>query len=153
MTDATSGRSERFQAAATVDIEAGPARVWRVLTEPALVSRYMHGTELLTDWTVGGPIVWRGEWQGKPYEDKGRVMTFQPPRILSVTHWSPLTADPDTPEHYHHVTYELQELDDARTRLTLTHGNAPSRDAAEAMIEAGWKPVLQSLKQVAENEI
>lgn len=150
MTDGNSGDGDRFQASTSVDIEARPEQVWRVLTEPALVSRYMHGTDLDTDWIEGGPIVWRGEWQGKPYEDKGRVLTFRPPRVLSMTHWSPLTGDPDTPEHYHHVTYQLSELDSGGTRLTLIHGNSPSLEAAEAMIENGWRPMLQSLKHVAE---
>jgi uncharacterized protein YndB with AHSA1/START domain len=152
MTDASSNQGERFDASTTVEVGAGPARVWQVLTQPDLVSQYMHGTELQTDWRVGGPIVWRGEWQGKHYEDKGEIIAFEPLHVLAFTHWSPLTGDPDTPEHYHHVTYELRGLDDARTQVTLTHGNSPSREAAEAMVETGWKPVLQSLKDVAENQ-
>jgi uncharacterized protein YndB with AHSA1/START domain len=143
--------TNRFEASTSLEIEAAPERVWQVLTEPELVRRYMHDTELDTDWSEGGPIVWRGRWEGKQYEDKGEVLMFQPPRVLAVTHWSPLTGEPDTPEHYHHVTYELQPLGQARTRVTLTHGNSPSQEAAETMIRNGWTPVLQSLKQVAED--
>jgi uncharacterized protein YndB with AHSA1/START domain len=151
MTD-TSDTGERYQASTSVEIGADARRVWRALVDPRLVTRYMHGTTVDTDWTVGGPIVWRGEWQGKQYEDKGEVLAVDPPGRLAVTHWSPLTGEPDTPENYHHVTYDLEPLDHERTRLTLTHGNSPSREAAEAMIENGWRPVLQSLKQVAEDE-
>jgi uncharacterized protein YndB with AHSA1/START domain len=79
-------------------------------------------------------------------------VAIRPPRVLSVTHWSPLTGDPDTPEYYNLVTYDLEPLDDGGTRLTLTHGNSPSREAAEAMIENGWRPVLEGLKQVAEDD-
>ena len=145
-----SDASQRYQASASVEIGAGVDRVWRTMVDPDLVRQYLHDTTLETDWTVGGPIVWRGEWQGKDYEDKGIVTAFDPPKRLAVTHWSPLTGEPDTPENYHHVAYDLEPMDEGRTRLTLTHGNSPSQEAAEAMIENGWRPVLESLKQVAE---
>ena len=139
-----------FQASTSIDIDASADRVWQTLTDPDLVARYMHGTALDTDWTVGSPIVWRGDWQGKSYEDKGEVTAFEPPRRLAVTHWSPLTGEPDEPANYHHVTYELEPLGEARTGLTLTHGNSPSQDAADSMVADGWTPMLQELKKVAE---
>jgi len=143
--------AETFQAQESVEIEAPPERVWQVLVEPDLVARYMHGTSLETDWQVGGPIVWRGEWQGHSYEDKGEVLAVEPPRQLAVTHWSPLTGDADEPANYHHVTYVIEPLAGGRSRLTLTHGNSPTQEAADAMIENGWRPMLQSLKEVAED--
>lgn len=147
----TEDQGDRHQASTSIDIDAPPEHVWRALTEPALVTQYMHGTELRTDWTEGGPITWSGEWQGRPYQDKGVVLRFEPPRVVSVTHWSPLTGDPDAPENYHHVTYELSPRDAGGTRLTLVHGNSPSEEAAQAMIENGWRPMLESLKRVAED--
>lgn len=139
-----------FEASTSIDVEAPPAQVWRALVEPELIARYLHGTAVDTDWTVGSPIVWRGEWQGKPYEDKGEVLAFDPPRRLAVTHWSPLTGEPDEPSRYHHVTYVLEPLDGERTRLTLVHGNSPTQEAADAMIANGWQPMMPALKQVAE---
>jgi len=146
------GMAETFQASASVDLAVPAQRVWRVLVEPDLVARYMHGTSLETDWQVGAPVVWRGEWEGKSYEDKGEVLEFDPPRRLAVTHWSPLTGEPDEPENYHHVTYEIEEVGPDRSRLTLTHGNSPSQEAADAMVEGGWRPMLETLTQVAESD-
>ena len=146
------GMAETFQASASVDLAVPAQRVWRVLVEPDLVARYMHGTSLETDWQVGAPVVWRGEWEGKSYEDKGEVLEFDPPRRLAVTHWSPLTGEPDEPENYHHVTYEIEEVGPDRSRLTLTHGNSPSQEAADAMVEGGWRPMLETLAQVAESD-
>jgi uncharacterized protein YndB with AHSA1/START domain len=140
-----------FSATTSTEIDAPAERVWQTLTEPEQVAQYMHGTELVTDWAVGSPIRWRGEWQGQQYEDKGEVLAFDPPRRLSVTHWSPLTGDADEPVNYHHVTYELEPLDGGRTSLTLTHGNSPSQEAADAMISDGWTPMLHALKNVAED--
>ena len=139
-----------FRAATSIDLDASAEQVWRVLVEPDLVARYMHGTTVETDWQVGSRIVWRGEWQGRSYTDKGQVLAVDPLRRLAVTHWSPLTGEPDVPAGYHHVTYEIEPLGEGRSRLTLTHGNSPSQDAADAMIENGWRPMLEELKQVAE---
>lgn len=143
--------TQGFSASTTIEIDAPPQRVWRTLTDPELVARYMHGTRLDTGWAVGSPVFWRGEWQGKSYEDKGEVLAFDPPSRLAVTHWSPLTGDADEPANYHHVTYELEPLAESRTRLTLTHGNSPSQDAADSMIDNGWAPMLQEIGKVAED--
>src|SRR3954464_5053207 len=144
--------AQTYSASTSVDIDGSAEEVWRALTDPPSIARYMHGTTVETDWSEGAPIYWRGEWQGKKYEDKGKVVTFHPPRRLAVTHWSPLTGEPDEPANYHHVTYEIEALENNRSRLTLTHGNSPSQEAADAMIENGWRPMLQSLKRVAEGD-
>ena len=34
------------------------------------MNKYMFGTSVTSDWVVGSPIVWKGEWQRRAYEDK-----------------------------------------------------------------------------------
>ena len=142
--------TQTYSASTGVDIDAPPDAVWRALTDPAAIARYMHGTTVETDWSEGSRIFWRGEWQGRTYEDKGEVVAVDPPRRLAVTHWSPLTGEPDAPANYHHVDYHLEAIGDGRTRLTLTHGNSPTQEAADAMVSNGWRPTLQAIKQVVE---
>jgi uncharacterized protein YndB with AHSA1/START domain len=142
--------TQTYSASTDVEIGAAPEAVWQALTDPALIAKYMYGTAVDTDWAEGSPIFWRGEWQGKPYEDKGEVLTVDPPRTLAMTHWSPLTGDADEPGNYHHVRYDLAQLGEGRTRLTLTHGNSPSQEAADTMIETGWRPTLEAIRKLVE---
>jgi uncharacterized protein YndB with AHSA1/START domain len=99
--------SKGFEAIKTVTIDAPRDRVWNALTDPKMVKQYMHGTNMSTDWREGSPIKWKGEWKGKPYEDKGTVLAFEPKKLLRYTHWSPMGGSEDKPENYHTVTYEL----------------------------------------------
>jgi uncharacterized protein YndB with AHSA1/START domain len=142
---------ETFIAEKQVTINASAAAVWRALTDPQLVKQYMHGTNMQTTWEIGSPITWRGEWQGKTYEDKGTVLAFVPRTLLKTTHWSPMGGSDDKPENYHTVTYELAEHG-AETVLTLMQDNNASQEAADTMAEKNWGPVLDGVKAVAETE-
>ena len=137
------------EAIKTVVVNASPARVWDALTNPARVREYMHGTEMATDWVVGGPITWKGEWKGHAYVDKGTVLAFEPERLLTYTHWSPMGGTEDAPENYHTVTFELAE-DAGTTTLTLSQDNNATQEDAERMAENSWGPVLLGLKATAE---
>ena len=140
-----------FEAINKVTIDAPQADVWDALTNPAKVKEYLHGTEMSTDWKEGSPIYWRGEWKGKPYEDKGKVLEVKPQRLLKYTHSSPLGGSEDKPENYHTVVYELAG-DDGQTTLTLRQDNNPSQEEAEKMAKNNWAPVLEGLKEIAENK-
>jgi len=138
-----------FEATRTLRIAAPPSRVWATLTEPDLVREYMHGTNMATSWTVGEPITWAGEWQGKSYLDKGTVLEVDPIQHLRYTHWSPMGGSEDRPENYHTVSFDLAADGDG-TRLSLTQDNNPSQAEAEAMAENNWGPMLDGLKATAE---
>lgn len=86
---------------------------------------------------------------GGSYEDKAEVLAFDRPRRLAVTHRSPLTGDADEPANHHHVTYDVEPCGDHGT--TRTHGNSPSQEAADGMVESGWQPVLEELRTLSEN--
>src|SRR5437762_13678810 len=88
-------------AKANVTVDASPSEVWAALVSPAAIKRYMFETDVRSDWKEGSPITWSGEWQGKRYEDKGKILQLKPGRLLRYTHFSPLAGLPDAPENYH----------------------------------------------------
>ncbi len=139
-----------YDAVVTIEIEAPAEKVWEALVTPELVKEYLHGTTMETDWKVGNPITWSGEWKGQPYQDKGEVLAYEPPRMLRTTHWSPMSGTADTPENHHVVTHQLEETG-GRTALTVTQSNNQTQEDADSMAEQGWKPILNGLKELVES--
>ena len=135
-------------ATASIEIEAPASRVWTALTEPDQIAAYMFGSRVETDWEVGHPITWNGEWEGKPYQDKGQVLAYDEPERLSVTHFSPLTGQDDLPESYHTLVYELRE-NDGVTTVSLSQDNNGSEEEAEHS-RANWQMMLDGLKKQVE---
>jgi uncharacterized protein YndB with AHSA1/START domain len=135
-------------ATAETEIQAPPERVWNALTDPEQIEQYMFGSRVETDWEPGSPIVWKGEYEGKTYEDKGEILEVEPGRRLKLTHFSPLGGEEDVPENYHTLVYELEGKADA-TRVSLTQDNNASAEAAEHS-SANWQQMLTGLKQVVE---
>ena len=129
-------------------IEAPIEEVWKALTTPDLIKLWFFGVDTETDWKVGSPLVHRGEYQGKPYEDKGEIVRFDPPKRLVHTHWSDVSGKPDSPEHYQEVTWALAERDGA-TELAITERNVPSEDA-KTVSDESWRMVLKNLKELLE---
>jgi uncharacterized protein YndB with AHSA1/START domain len=132
-------------------IAARPDAVWKAITTPEIIKQYFFGADVESDFKVGSPIRFRGEFKGRQYEDKGEVLDVQPCRRLSVSHWSPLSGEPDVPQNYHIVTYTL-EPDGAGTRVTLTQANLeggvkPSDVDRRDEFEKNWRMVLDGLEK------
>lgn len=137
-----------FVARSAVTIDAPPDRIWEVITDPDAVKEFMFGADLETDWTVGGPILWRGEWEGKPYEDKGQILEVVPGQKLVHTHFSPLGGEDDKSENYHTLTWTLEDQG-GRTELTLSQDNNASEEAAEHS-QGMWDMLVADVKKIAE---
>jgi uncharacterized protein YndB with AHSA1/START domain len=137
-----------YTAKAQTEIDASADQVWTAMTDPDQIKEYMFGSQVETDWQPGSPILWKGEYQGKSYEDRGEVLEVEPGRRLKVTHFSPLTGQDDVPENYHTVTYDLDEHD-GHTHVALTQDNAGSEEEAEHS-SAMWQQMLDGLRKQVE---
>ncbi len=148
--------SEKIQdAVASTTIAAPRQRVWEALTDPALIQQYFLGTKVTTTWRVGDPITYSGEYNGKPYQDTGTILAFDPPTLLRTTHYSPSSGLPDTPENNHTVEYRVSEDSDGAedsglTTVTIRQGNNSNQEEVEQST-ATWQLVLQNLKELLES--
>ena len=137
-----------FISKASTTINIPMSKVWDALTKPHIIKQYLFGTEVTTDWQVGSPITYKGLWNGKAYEDKGKVVQIEVEKLLVSTFWSSLSGLPDVPENYKTVRYELTP-DGNGTRLTITQDNNESQEDANHS-EQNWKMVLDGLKKLLE---
>jgi uncharacterized protein YndB with AHSA1/START domain len=65
--------NKTYIAQTALTINATASKVWEALTKPELVKQYLFGTEVTSDWRVGSPITYTGIWEGKKYQDKGKI--------------------------------------------------------------------------------
>jgi uncharacterized protein YndB with AHSA1/START domain len=140
--------AQSYQAKAEIIVNAPAEKVWEALTDPAIVKQYFFGTNMEADWKVGGEITYRGEWEGKPYEDKGHVLEIEPNKKLVTDYWSGLTGKADVPENYQRVSYELFEQDGVTT-LVITQDGNPTQESADHST-SNWNMVMKGMKDLLE---
>ena len=135
-------------AKAFITIDAPSEKVWNALVNPEAIKQYMFGTNVISDWREGSPILLRGEWQDKPYEDKGIILRIKTGHMLQYSHFSPPSEFPDKPENYHTVTIELSPQG-RRTRVTLAQDDNASEQERDHS-EQNWKMMLENMKKMLE---
>jgi uncharacterized protein YndB with AHSA1/START domain len=142
--------SKGIVAKASVVADAPIDEVWKALVTPETIKSYMFGSTVASDFRVGSPITWKGEWQGKAYEDKGEILKCEPERLLQYTHFSPLTGLPDKPENYHTVTIQLTARGE-QTQVELAQDNNATEEE-RAHSQENWETMLDGLKKVVERQ-
>ena len=131
----------------TREIHADRERIWAAMTDPDLVSDWMMGAKVQSDWEPGSDVTWSGEYNGQSFEDRGEVLEIDHARRLMHTHFSPMSGAEDVPESYHRVEWTLEDKGES-TELTLQMPVESDEQGEE--FESNWASMLDSLKAVAE---
>ena len=132
---------------------AAPARkVWLALTVPDLVKQWQYGSDLQTTWEVGTPIVFRNEWNGQVFEQKGNVLEFLPESRLKYSLFFPHPGLQDIPEHYFLMTYELTESEEGTSLLVRQEDPRPTPPNESTGGDEG-PDVLAGLKELVEEKM
>ena len=129
-----------------IAIDAPKQKVWDALTNPIQIKKYMFGTEASSDWKVGSPITFRGEWEGKSYEDKGTILEMEKEKILKYNYWSNFSGDKDEPSNYSNITY-LLGWQDGKTEFTVMQDNFKTEEA-RAQSEKNWSMMMGTIKDL-----
>ena len=140
---------ENLTAHSSIDIDAPVDKVWEALIKPEKIKKYMFGTDVVSDWKEGSKIIWKGEWNGKKYEDKGVILDLKPEKLLRYSHFSPLAGHPDKEENYHTVTVELKAQGEG-TKVSLSQDKNRTEEEMEHS-EKNWQMMLEGLKKLLEN--
>jgi uncharacterized protein YndB with AHSA1/START domain len=136
----------------TIKINAPPAKVWDVLTNPAFMKKWISETEvdILTDWQVGSPIITRGNLHRVNFENKGIVLQFEPGKVLEYTHLSSISRLRDEPENYSIFEFRLTPIEN-QTTLMLTLSNFPTETIYKHLIFY-WNVTLEIIKKMVEEQ-
>lgn len=140
--------ANKLTAKASININAPVDKAWQALTDPAMIKEYLFGTNTITDWKKGSSITYKGEWQGKAYEDKGTIIDIIPNKVLHTTYWSGMSGKEDKPENYANVIYQLNPSGD-QTEVTITQDNIDDEAGVKHM-EENWGTVLGGMKKLLE---
>ncbi len=120
--------------------------VWNALVNPELIKKYFFGTDAISDWKKGSPLIFRGSWEGKSYEDKATILEIEPDKLLKYSYWSSMSGTPDLPENYAEIAYMLSQQN-GKTVMTISQGGIASEESKKHS-ETNWRMVMDNLKKV-----
>ena len=132
-----------------IDVNADLPTIWEVLTNPEHIKEYLFGTETLTDWQVGSPIIFQGNYEGHTYRDKGVILENNLHKQLRYSYWSGFSGLDDKPENHSTIIYTLSNISDTRTRFTWTQKGYATEEAF-AHSKLGMSEFLEQIKDIME---
>ena len=129
-------------------INATTSEVWNAITNPDLIKEWLFGTKVISEWKVGNPILFTGNWQGTDYADKGTILKFDIEKVFQYNYWSGFSGLPDSSENYSVITFELTSKDNA-TMLNLMQSNFGTETMYEHS-DKNWDETLELIKKIIE---
>lgn len=138
-----------LEAYALIIIKADLAKVWEVLTNPALMKEYLYGANTITDWKPGSEIIFEGVWEGQKYRDKGILQEVVFQKRISYTYWSSFYGFEDKPENYCLITCDLAQVDNSHVSLKWSQKGFENEER-QLHYQNGMMNFLERIKAIAE---
>ena len=123
----------------SIHLYTDPAKVWQALTNPTLTKQYFFSCEVISDWQIGSPIIYREE---HTIHVKGTITRIKPGEFLEYTYLAEGLSD--IPTNYSRVSWELSS-ENGGTDLTVIQGTFQDQKKHDQS-EMGWEYVLKGLK-------
>lgn len=136
----------------SITISATTGVVWESLTNIELMKQWMAEEEIdiITDWQVGSPITIKGNSHWVYFENKGKVLAFEPERELKYSHLSSLSRLKDEPENYAILEFRLSP-EGNQTILTLVLSGFATESIYRHLVYY-WSVTLGLLKEFIEKQ-
>ena len=143
-------KTKNLIAKSSVQINTTIDEAWKALVNPEIVEKYMLGSQQLSDWQKGSSIIWKKDFNGRKFVDKGEILEITPQKSLKYTHYSPASGKPDAPENYQTVSVTLQKNAKGTTIELSSDNNASEKE--KQMTEQIWAYYLQGLKIIMDKK-
>ncbi|HEY8891736.1 MAG TPA: SRPBCC family protein [Clostridium sp.] len=131
-----------------IEINADVSKVWKALINPELIKQYLFGTEAVSQWKIGSSIIFKGSWEGNPYEDKGLILKLEKNKTFKYSYWTSFSGLEDKPENYANITYDLI-VKGRNTLLSITQDNIETQEEFKGA-SSNWETILKRLKKIVE---
>jgi len=133
----------------TLLVNAPIQKVWETLTKPELIKKWQFGSDLVTDWIVGNDIKFSTEWEGKVFEQWGKVLEVYPYQIIKYSLFAARPGLEDKPENYFIMSYILREEEGQISIKIIQEDNRPG--AKQEAPQGEENPILSGLKSLVES--
>lgn len=140
----------KITAEISISVQASADKVWDSLTNPEKIKLYFFGTNAVSDWKVGSPLLFKGVWEGKEYVDKGIILKSDPPNLFQFNYFSSFSGLEDIPENYAVITYQLTEKNGV-TGLSVFQDGIDTEERKKHS-EENWKSVMNGLRKLVEEK-
>jgi uncharacterized protein YndB with AHSA1/START domain len=119
------------------DLAEPPAKVWRALTEPALLASWLMPNDIRPE--VGARFTFRAEADAGSGTIACEVLAAEPPHLLRYS-WRDDDADRQAPDRVLDsvVTFVLTETANGGTHLRLVHDDFASATPKVTSLQAEW---------------
>jgi uncharacterized protein YndB with AHSA1/START domain len=136
-----------------ISINAPAVYVWEALTNVELVQQWMAEEKITitTSWEIGSPITIKGDEHWVYFENNGKVLLFEPEKVLSYTHLSSLSKLKDEPESHTVFTFTLTPSA-SQTVLALELSGFATESILKHLAFY-WTVTLEVLKKFVEERI
>ncbi len=142
--------NKELKVSKSIVIDAKAENVWDVLVNPEKIKVYLFGTETLTDWKEGSPIVFQGVYDGTSYKDKGKVIEVKLNKCLKYNYWACFSGLEDKLENYSNLTYLIEEHSENQVTFTWTQEGFANEKGCEHTAEMLGE-MLDTIKKLAED--
>src|SRR4030095_5962256 len=134
----------------TIHAHSTIQKVWDALTQPEQVKKWQYGSDVITDWKPGSEVRFRTEWDGKVFEQWGKILEVIPGKLIRYSLFAPNPGLDDLPENYFIMSYVLSPESEGVVKLEIIQEDnrpIPRQDEENSDEE---NPVLLALKNLVE---
>jgi len=143
--------NKNLKVSKSIEINSSAEKIWDALTNPEKIKIYLFGTETITDWKIGSPIIFQGEYDGNKYKDKGNVLENVRNETLKYNYWSGFSGLEDKPDNYCIVAYHIENISDNQMKFTWTQEGFANEEGQQHS-ENGLFGMLEQIKKLVEEE-
>jgi len=132
-------------------INATQNTIYQALTDSEKIIQFFPLKQVVSDWLVGEPVLYKGEINAQPFTDFGVIELLEVNKKYQYRYWSDNHGTSNIPENYLTICYELKKINES-TELSVLQTNLPSKQMQQVMDELVWPQLLSSLKAYVELE-